>query len=268
MTRTTRIRQYLTVLLSCTCILCGCSSFSSHMDEMLTEHTCKRNLGYKVGPDREVILFVKHHIMVGDRVPGTDEWDKNGFTRTPKEKISWENTRFVLYRLQTIPTLMQGVDEILYDNDTKVFLLNKGIEINVDKDFFPADFDLFGNPDGHTREVMQAMVADEPGYIHIFYGWTSSTAILVAGDKGAVVVADDPRYGSRVSSSTLAREIINALGYQPLVDRYAFDNLLHHAATGTSMSSKQVHELWDVINTKDRGLKSISCTPSKTLKDL
>ena len=258
-----RKRQYFLLLFFSACILCGCSGFSSHMDKMLNEYTCQRNAAYKVGLERDVILFVKHHIMVGDRVPGTNTWDKNGFTRTPKEKISWENTRFALYRLQTIPDLMQGVNEIFYDNDTGVFLVNKGIEINVDKDFFPADFDLLGRPQGHTREVMEAMVAEEPEYIHVLYGWTSSTAISAAGDHLAVVVADDPRYGSRISSAALAREIIHALGYQPQVDNDARYNLLHHAASGTSMSSAQVHALWDVINADDGRLKSISCAPEK-----
>lgn len=233
------------------------------MDEMLNEYVCERDGAYKVGPDREVILYVRHHIMVGDREPGSDQWDENGFTRTPKEKISWENTRFALYRRETIPAIMQGVNEILYDNDTNVFLVNKGVEINADKDFFPADFDLLGTPQGHTREVMEAMVADDPSSIHILYGWTSSTAVLAAGDQFAVVVADDPRYGSRISSLDLTREIINALGYQPRVDNDAEYNLLHHAATGTSMSYDQTRALWDVVNKQGGKLKSISCAPEE-----
>ena len=257
------ILKYGGLLFSCAAFLGGCSSFSSHMDEMLNEYVCERNAQYKVGPDREVIFFVKHHIMVGDREPGTDQWDTAGFTRTPKEKISWENVRFSLYRRQTIPVVMQGVNKILYDNATNIFLVNGGVEIHADENFFPADFDLMANPQGHTREVMQAVVAEDPDYIHILYGWTSSTAVQVAGDRFAVVVADDPRYGSRITSLDLAREIINSLGYQPRVDNDALNSLLHHAATGDSMSDDQIHALWDVVNEKAQPLKSISCAPEE-----
>ena len=110
---------------------------------------------------------------------------------------------------------------------------------------------------------MQGVVAEEPAYIHILYGWTSSTAMLAAGDRFAVVVADDPRYGSRITSLDLAREILNSLGYQPRVDNDAAYNLLHHAATGDSMSYDQVRALWDVVNEKAQLLKSISCAPEE-----
>jgi hypothetical protein len=236
------------------------------MDEMLNGYVCERNTQYKVGLDREVIFFIKHHIMIGDLEPGTGQWDTVGFTRTPKERISWENSRFALYRRQTIPVLMQGVNEILYDNDTNIFLVNGGVEIHTDKNFFPADFDLMANPQGHTREVMQKIVAEEPDYIHIIYGWTSSTAIFAAGEQFAVVIADDPRYGSRVTSLDLAREILNSLGYQPRVDNDASYNLLHHAATGDSMNYDQVRALWDVVNENAQPLKSISCAPEEYAK--
>ncbi len=257
------IMKYGCLLFSCAVCLGGCSSYNSHMDKMLNEYVCERNTQSKVGPDREVIFFVKHHIMVGDREPGTDQWDTVGFTRTPKEIISWENDRFALYRRQTIPVLMQGVNEILYDNDTNIFLVNSGFEIHADNNFFPADFDLMANPQGHTREVMQAVVAEDTNYIHILYGWTSSTAVFAAGEQFAVVVADDPRYGTRVSSIDLTREILNSLGYQPRVDIDAAYNLLHHAATGDSMNYDQVRALWDVVNENAQPLKSISCAPEE-----
>ena len=255
--------KYNVLLFSCVALLGGCSTYSSHMNKMLNEYVCVRNAQDKVGPDRKVILYVKHHIMVGDRDPGTEQWDTTGFTRTPKEKISWENVRFSRYRQQTIPTVMQGVNTILYDNDTNIFLVNGGVEIHADENFFPADFDLLANPQGHTSEVMQAMVANDPEYIHIIYGWTSSTAVYAAGDQFAVVVADDPRYGSRVTSLDLTREILNALGYQPKVDNDAAYNLLHHAATGDSMNYDQVRALQDVVNKIDQPLKSISCAPEE-----
>jgi len=257
------IMKYGGLLFSCVVCLGGCSSHNSHLDEMLNEYACERNTQYKVGPDREVIFFVKHHIMVGDLEPNTDQWDTVGFTRTPKEIISWENDRFALYRQQTIPDLMQGVNEILYDNDTNIFLVNGGFEIHTDNNFFPADFDLMANPQGHTREVMQAVVSEDPDYIHIIYGWTSSTAVLAAGDQFAVVVADDPRYGRRITSIDLAREIVNSLGYQPRIDTNPDCNLLHHASTCGSMSNKQISALWDVVNEKAQPLKSISCAPEE-----
>ena len=158
---------------------------------------------------------------------------------------------------------MQGVNEILYDNDTNIFLVNEGIEIHADSHFFPADFDLLAAPLGHTKAVMEKMAADDPGYIHIIYGWTSSTATYAVGNGSAVVIADDPRYGYRVKSRDLAREILNALGYQPRVDDDAEYNLLHHAATGDSMSYDQIRELWDVVNEKDQSLKSLSSAPEE-----
>ena len=259
MDKTKLILKYSSLLFSCAFFLGGCSSYSSHMDEMLHDYVCKRDASYKVGPEREVIFYVKHHIMVGEKKPGTDQWDATGFTRTPGERISWENSRFALYRKESIPTLMQGVNEILYDNDTNIYLVNDTIEIHADEQFFPADFDLLANPRGHTREVMERVVAEEPGYIHILYGWTSSTKLLAAGDRFAVVVADDPRYGSRITSLDLTREIINSLGYQPKVDSDAEGNLLHHTATSDSLSDDQILALWDVINEKNQMLKSISC---------
>ena len=108
---------------------------------------------------------------------------------------------------------------------------------------------------------MEDMVAKDPGYIHILYGWTSSTTAFTAGEQFAVVVADDPRYGNRITSRDLAREIFNSLGYQPKVDNDAEHYLLHHAATGDNMSDDQVRALWDMVNEKDHTLKSISCSP-------
>ncbi len=108
---------------------------------------------------------------------------------------------------------------------------------------------------------MQEVVAEEPGYIHILYGWTSSTALLAAGDGLAVVVADDPRYGSRITSIQLAREIIHSLGYNPRVDQSGDNTLLHHNASGAGLSGEQILNLWDEINSSDQDLKSLSCTP-------
>lgn len=255
------ILKYGGVLLFCAVFLAGCSTYDSHMDEMLNEHVCERNADNKVGLDRSVIFFVKHHIMVGGRNTGAEQQGTNGFIRTPKENISWENSRFSVYRKETVPAIMQGVNEILYENDSNIFLISDGFEVNVDEEFFPADFDLLSNPRGYTRKIMQEMVARDPGYIHILYGWTSSTAVHVAGEDFAVVVADDPRYGSRVTSLELAREIINSFGYQPRVESFARYNLLHPTATGDGMRYEQVRALWEVVNEKGKPLKSISCSP-------
>ncbi len=253
------ILKYGGFLLFCAILLSACSSYDSHMDMMLKEYNCERDARYTVDSGRKVIFFVKHHIMVGDREPVDNHEEAIGFIRTPKEKISWENNRFAAYRKETIPALMHGVNEILYDNDTNIFLVTDDYELNTAAEFFPADFDLLSRPQGHTRAIMEAMVARDPEYIHILYGWTSSTAVVVAGEQFAVVVADDPRYGLRVNSLELTREIINSLGYQPKVGGYSTYNLLHHTATGDGMSSEQISALWDVVNENGQALKSISC---------
>jgi len=261
---TKNILKYIALLLSSGFLLTGCgSNFNSHMDKILNEYVCEQNSEYRVGPTREVVLFVKHHIMVGGADLGDDRWDETGFTHSPRLKIPWQNERMVFYRQQTIPTIMEGVNKILYDNDTNISLVSETTEIHTDNQFFPADFDLLGNPQGHTREVMQRIVAEDPGYIHILYGWTSSTTLLVAGDNFAVVVADDPRYGKRLTSIDLAREIINSLGYTPRVDNDDNSNLLHHKAVDNELSDEQNLALWDVINEKAQSLKSISCAPKK-----
>ncbi len=253
------ILKYGGFLVFCAIFLAGCSSYDTYMDDMLKEHVCDQNAKYKVNSDRRVVLFVKHHIMVGDKETVNNHEEALGFIRTPKEKISWENDRFVSYRKETIPALIHGVNEILYDNDTNIFLVTDDYEINTAAEFFPADFDLLSKPQGYTRAIMETMVAMDPEYIHIFYGWTSSTAVVVAGEQFAIVVADDPRYGLRVNSLELTREIINSLGYQPKVSGYAAYNLLHHTATGDGMSFEQVRELWEVVNKDCQTLKSISC---------
>ncbi len=261
---TKTIMTRIGLLFCCSFLLTGCSgSFSSHMDEMLNEYTCEENASHRVGPTREVVLFVKHHIMVGDVSSGLEQPDAAGFTRTKQHRIPWENDRFARYRKETIPVLMQEVNDILYANDTNVFLVNDTIEKRVDNQFSPADFDLLAYPQGHTRKAMQEVVAEEPGYIHILYGWTSSTELLAAGDDLVVVVADDPRYGSRITGLDLAREIIHSLGYQPQVDKFAYNTLLHHDTSGDGLSGEQVQNIWGVINDKDQVLKSLSCTPQK-----
>lgn len=256
------ILKHIGLLFSCCFFLTGCSASSnSHMDKMLNEYICEENSPYRVGPNREVVLFVKHYIMVGEVEPDIDQRGPIGFTRTTQHRIPWENDRFALYRRQTTPALMQEVNDILYDNNTNIFLVNKTIGLRADDQFSPADFDQLANPQGHTRQAMREIAAEEPGYIHILYGWTSSTALIAAGDNLAVVVADDPRYGSRITSLDLAREIIHSLGYQPKVDKNAAHTLLHHETSGDSLSDDQIQNLWAVINNKDQILESISCTP-------
>lgn len=243
--------------------LAGCSSYSSRMNSMLNEQVCDPNTKYKVGSDRSVVLFVKHHIMVGKREVVRNRTQKYGFLHTSKEIISWENSRFATYRKETVPALMEGVNEIFYDNNTNIFLVNDGYEVNEAEDFFPADFDLLSKPQGRTKEIMEAIVAKDPEHIHILYGWTSSSAVVVAGEEYAVVVADDPRYGTRVASRDLARGIVNALGYQPDPGSQGTYNLLRDTSTGEGMSHEQVVALQNVVNEQGAALKSISCSPRK-----
>ncbi len=121
MANTKTILKRIGLLFSCSFFLTGCGcNFISHMDEMLNEYTCEENALYRVGPTSEVILYVKHHLMVGDVEPGIDQRDTMGFTRTTQHRIPWENERFAVYLKNTIPALMQGVNEILYDNDTNI----------------------------------------------------------------------------------------------------------------------------------------------------
>ncbi len=260
-TKTILVRT-IGLLFSCSLLLTGCSgSYSSHMDEMLNESVCEEDAPYRVGPKREVILFLKHHIMVGGVASDIGQRETTEFTRTRQHRIPWESDRLSSYRKKTIPDLVQGVNEIFYDNDTNVFLVTDTVEMRIDDQFSPAEFSLLAKPQGHTRQAMEEVVAEEPGYIHILYGWTSSTTLLAAGEDLVIVVADDPRYGSRITSLDLAREIINSLGYNPQVDEYGTNTLMHHDTSGDGLSDEQVENIWRVINNSDQSLRSLSCTP-------
>ena len=251
-------------LLLSSCILLmltGCGgTYISHMDEMLNEYSCEDNSPDRVGPEREIILFVKHHIMVGKSAQDAESGKEVGFTRSSRHRIPWENNRIVTYRIQTIPALMEEVNELLWENDTNIFLVNDSLDVQVDDNFSPAEFDLMDRPLGHTRQVMQEMVAKEPGYIHILYGWTSvPTVVHAAGGGLAVIVADDPRYGGRVGSFELARAIVHSLGYQPGPEEPTSSTMMHYNSPDGDLSEEQVEKLWQAVNADGLMLKSISC---------
>jgi hypothetical protein len=255
----------ITIFLICGFLLLlgGCGTYSSHMDEMLNEYICEENSPQRVGPNREVVLFVKHHIMVGKPVPGVEPGREMGFIRTSRYRIPWENNRFASYRSKEIPSLMEEVNELLFENDTNIFLVSDSVDQRVDDNFSPANLDLLNQPQGHTREVMEKIVAEDPGYIHILYGWTSGPGPhAVAGDNLAVVVANDPRYDGRLESLELARAIVHALGYKPgpvEATSSMMGSLMDYASQDDDLSKEQVGKIWQAVNGQKLTLKSITC---------
>ncbi len=241
----------------------ACTTVQEHLDTMLNEYSCRQDMDPVVGPDREAILYVRHHIFVGDSPVGDNTWNPEGFTFTPEEIICWENRRIVFYRNLVIQRLMDDLNQLLYDNDMHLYLVTDSIDIQVDENIFPADFDLLSTPIGRGNQLMRKVVHEQPGYLHLLWGWTSDTPTMAAGRDGAVLIADNPRGGETITVKIAAREILHALGYYPL-DTLPHQ-LMHYEGTGLSIGSQGIRAVWELINNRTPRLHSLSCDPLSDL---
>ena len=73
-----------------------------------------------------------------------------------------------------------------------------------------------------------------------------------------MVIADDPKQGNRAGWKTLAHELVHALGYEKH-DNQTPDNLMNDRANGGSLTSDQIHAIWENLNTNGEHLLSMTC---------
>jgi len=207
-----------------------------------------------VSDSRAVLLFVKHHIFVGGEPGPGGTWDPDVAVYT-KSKSSWCRNKTLITRANArrLPG-MANVNSVFDLNHTNIRFLSVGSpEILYEPKALPTTCNLFG-PEGDTAAITREIIRNDPGYIHVFWGWGNDQAIAATGEAFRIVICSH-----EFISSDLAHEFVHALG----VERHSSTsgNLMHEdfAERGSTLDESQIRLMWDFINMRGQQLVFLSC---------